>query len=105
MFTLHKFYCIQNLKSYNGVVKGILEGISKESEQLSQLIEKMLSIDPKDLPSLEKLKSFEIDSQKRDKDPIVILEESKLDKSDIPRDIPKQNPTKISSKNSLYVYY
>ena len=79
----------------------MLQDISKESEQLAQLIERMLSIDPKNLPSLEEFKSFDIDIKNKDKKTVVILEESKLDKSDNS----KPNQIKLSSKTSLDCYY
>ena len=59
----------------------MLEDVMNESKELYQLIERMLSFDPVNLPTLEELKSLKVDHEKKVGPNIANLEESKVDKS------------------------
>ena len=94
---------MQNPKIYNYVVKALLEDFSKESQQLSQLIERMFSLDPQNLPTLEELKISQTKNKKEvdeiKPNAVGNLEESKLSKGQAHNDIQVQNPIKIIGKS------
>ena len=86
-----------NLKStiYDYAVKETIAEKFKDSKRMQNLIEKMLSLNPQNLPSLEELKSKEPSIQTS---PSPRLEESKIAKSDSVVDSPINMTSSVTGK-------
>ena len=85
-------------------VNEILKEISKESEQLRLLIEKMLSFDPQNLPTLEEFRSFKAESKRETGMINANLEESKLNENLVQSNNSLQNPIKSRGKSATYFF-
>ena len=97
---LEDFAAVPGLKIsiYNGAVKSTLAKGFSDSENLRDLIRKMLSLDPRNLPKLEELriKGAELPTL-----PNKGLEESKQSKSEPQRGVPKMSMRIVTIGNTL----